>query len=1446
MSIAHSVLIFVFTISAVSNVLTASVDPEVSKAVEEAITSDEFVISMRNIHHLVNRRKKTETLFSLEFPGTHQKFSLQLNRESKQVVANFKLHGELESRNFPLHNFTEESSIKTLLLSVRQSQPNAHLSLYIDCVSYGTIKTVKTFRDIFNNMRNPQILFYHERKYETDVDADLNIDDALLQNGCPSEIQAAQPVLTRESMTSEIDSDRGDLPPIVNDCSNNYLVKIINDLLREIKILREELDSQKMEIQRLRAILEKCNFCTEGSHQRPTLPQALCSSIPSPCFPGVPCEDTLKGPQCGTCPQGYIGNGRSCEPMISSCASNPCFRGVPCHDIPNGYQCGSCPAGYVGNGKNCIPTCSLRPCASGVSCEDTPSGFRCGTCPERETGNGRLCKPSLKFCDLKPCYQGVSCENTKNGWYVCGPCPPNYIGDGEICVEMFNQAVCPKDACFHSVPCQIVNGVPQCGPCPPDYIGDGRYCDKNVPTCVNNSCFGGVECQNTSLGFQCGNCPPGFRGDGRTCLKLHNSCHGFYCFPGVTCHETVHGPKCDPCPVGYKGDGHSCIRFVTCRENPCYPGVKCFDRENGYLCSRCPPNYVGDGQNCTRINFCQSTSCFPDVKCTDTVEGPRCGPCPNGYKGNGKTCIRWYTCDDHPCFPNVQCTDTPQGPKCGVCPLGYIGDGISCDTILTCLNNPCYPGVKCHDTPLGPACDSCPFSYVGDGRTCKWQYSCENNPCYPEVQCEDTVSGPKCGPCPHGFLGDGVNCTKPIICAAEPCYPDSPCSQRVVSENNITNSRIEVHTNSSKCGNIQTCTSHRCDETHTRICRNTCPPDTRCFPFPDFPFYKCVPCPYDSIQNGTCLNVDETSSICQICVKICVHEKNSSHTAIIRSAGETISQLEANKYMFCPDGTQCDINSECHQRILEREVTYYCKCKEGWAGPGKECGRDTDLDGWSDNNLHCKENNCRQDNCLFIPNSGQEDQDNDGIGDKCDDDVDNDGIPNNLDNCIFIHNPEQMDSDVNGGDNIGDACDNCPLVLNKDQIDTDKDGIGDACDNDIDNDGIRNNRDNCVMYPNSDQNDIDGDGIGDACDNCPLVRNADQADKDSNGVGDACDIGVDSDHDGRQDSLDNCPNYANSNQLDTDGDGIGDACDDDIDGDGIDNIFDNCPLRMNVNQTDTNSDGIGDVCQEDYDGDHVTNFLDNCPNNSKIFNTDFRTYQTVVLDPEGDSQIDPNWVVLNQGAEIEQTMNSDPGLAVGFDAFSGVDFEGTFYVDTDTDDDYIGFVFSYQSSRKFYAVMWKKYSQVYWQASPFRAYAEPGIHIKVVHSYTGPGQMMRNALWNTENVEGQTKILWKDPKNKGWKEKVAYRWLLLHRPHIGLIRLRIMEGENVITDSGNLFDSSFKGGRLGVMCFSQEMIIWSRLIYRCNDKIPRSIYNELSESFQALTEVDDTILLSKN
>ncbi|CAH1796397.1 unnamed protein product [Owenia fusiformis] len=761
-------------------------------------------------------------------------------------------------------------------------------------------------------------------------------------------------------------------------------------------------------------------------------------------------------------------------------------------------------------------------------------------------------------------------------------------------------------------------------------------------------------------------------------------------------------------------------------------------------------------------------------------------------------------CKEDACYPGVPCYETPGGPTCGPCPAGFVGDGKNCKRATVCADGPCYPGVTCVDTANGFKCGNCPDGFRGTGigkNGCKG-VTCKSKPCFPGVTCEDYDLGYLCGPCPVGYTGNGTHCTDIDECeVAQPCdrlgfcintipgFSCTPCPEGFTSPE-VRGVGIEYANN-----NRQVCTDiNECEDGVNGGC----------------------------VPNSICINTPG-SRICGDCLP-----------GFIGSATEGCKRRPPN---ICKDGVVCDGNAICKIRRGLKEQQ--CECRVGWAGDGKLCGRDTDLDGIPDQALPCSDRRCKKDNCKDTPNSGQEDADRDEIGDACDPDKDNDGIDNTPDNCPLVGNPDQKDSDEGSPDKFGDVCDNCPTIPNPDQSDTDKDGLGDLCDPDIDNDGILNEDDNCVKVYNPDQADLDGDRVGDACDNCPEIPNFDQFDKDDDLIGDACDTNADCDQDGIQDSKDNCPRIPNANQIDTDKDGRGDVCDNDDDNDGILDQDDNCRMVYNPEQEDFDGDGTGDACQGDYDEDQTLDHNDVCPENADISATDFQAYQTVVLDPEGDSQIDPNWVILNDGAEIAQTMNSDPGLAVGYTAFGGVDFSGTFFVNSEVDDDYAGFVFSYQDSSKFYVVMWKKTQQTYWQSTPFRAVAEPGIQLKVVNSTTGPGEMMRNSLWHTGDTPNQVRLLWKDVRNVGWKEKTAYRWEMIHRPNIGLIRILLYEDTEQVADSGNIIDHTLKGGRIGVFSFSQERVIWSDLVYRCNGDTPDDYEGEAPSPYDYYEYYED-------
>jgi len=136
-------------------------------------------------------------------------------------------------------------------------------------------------------------------------------------------------------------------------------------------------------------------------------------------------------------------------------------------------------------------------------------------------------------------------------------------------------------------------------------------------------------------------------------------------------------------------------------------------------------------------------------------------------------------------------------------------------------------------------------------------------------------------------------------------------------------------------------------------------------------------------------------------------------------------------------------------------------------------------------------------------------------------DTDSDSIPDVIDNCLDVHNPDQNDVD---NDCIGDICDPFPTTYDPTVPDVDGDSIGDVCDN-------------CPNDYNPNQEDTfppQGNNIGDACD-C-------ESDFDCNGNVDAGDVTTFLNNFGRNQFSDPCTNE-NQCSGDTNCDGNVDAGD---------------------------------------------------------------------------------------------------------------------------------------------------------------------------------------------------------------------------------------------------------------------------------------------------------------
>jgi RHS repeat-associated protein len=194
--------------------------------------------------------------------------------------------------------------------------------------------------------------------------------------------------------------------------------------------------------------------------------------------------------------------------------------------------------------------------------------------------------------------------------------------------------------------------------------------------------------------------------------------------------------------------------------------------------------------------------------------------------------------------------------------------------------------------------------------------------------------------------------------------------------------------------------------------------------------------------------------------------------------------------------------------------------------------------------------------------------------------------------------------------------------------------------------------------------------------------------------------------------------------------------------------------------------------------------------------------ETVNLGPwtptqyELNSQANANWVKDATNTVVTQTVNADASFLLSDFNLSNAQMEGTWRVNTNNDDDFIGFVFGYQNSGRFYLFDWKQGSQ-----NDSLGFAERGMSLKVFNAAT---PLTGRDFWPTAGNGARVRTLYHN--TIPWNEFTDYQFTLRFYP--GEIKIIVKQGANVLADF-TVNDATYTGGRFGFYNYSQEQVRYS-------------------------------------
>lgn len=182
---------------------------------------------------------------------------------------------------------------------------------------------------------------------------------------------------------------------------------------------------------------------------------------------------------------------------------------------------------------------------------------------------------------------------------------------------------------------------------------------------------------------------------------------------------------------------------------------------------------------------------------------------------------------------------------------------------------------------------------------------------------------------------------------------------------------------------------------------------------------------------------------------------------------------------------------------------------------------------------------------------------------------------------------------------------------------------------------------------------------------------------------------------------------------------------------------------------------------------------------------DVRNWQVATLADDGGPA--PNWVVDATGTVATQTLNARPSAFVSPTPFVNSRIDGTWRVNTNSDDDYIGFVFGYQDPQHFYVFVWKRNDQ---------GLGRRGMQVLLFDG----DEASSSSTFGITNID----LLYAN--RIAWNHRTDYDFSLSFQP--GIISITVGQNGTVL-DSFTVNDSTYVDGAFGFFNWSQEQVQYS-------------------------------------